>query len=51
MYLGSGRGFDEYCLEVYKFRSDHLSNNLRLNEISILTFSDFTVKQAEKNYN
>ena len=32
------QGFAEDCLVVYENRADYLSNNLRLNEISILTF-------------
>ena len=35
------RGFVENCLEVYGNRSNHLRNNLRLNEISILIFFQF----------
>ena len=30
--------FNEDYMEVYENRADHVSNNLRLNEISILTF-------------
>ena len=30
-------GFAEDCVEVYKNWADHLSSNLRLNEISLLT--------------
>ena len=31
----------EDCLEVYENRDENLSNNLRLNEISILIFFQF----------
>ena len=34
--------FSEDCLEVNKNRDDNLSNNLRLNEISTIAFSNFT---------
>ena len=41
----SSRSFEfENCLEVYKIRADHQSNNLRLNEISILIFFQFHCK-------
>ena len=30
--------FNDFYMEVYENRADHVSNNLRLNEISILTF-------------
>ena len=36
--------FSEDCLEVYENRADHLSNNFRLNEISILIFFQFYCK-------
>ena len=38
------RGFAEDCLEVYLNCPDHLSNNLRLNVISILIFFQFYCK-------
>ena len=38
IYQLQGRGFAEDCLEVYENDADHRSNNLILNEISILTF-------------
>ena len=38
------RGFAEDWLELYKNRADHLSNNLRLNEISLLIFFQFYCK-------
>ena len=38
------RGFAEDCLEVYKNGADNLSNNLRLNEISLLIFFQFYCK-------
>ena len=41
--------FPEDCLEVNENRVDNLSNNLRLNEISIPTFSNFNVKLAKTN--
>ena len=31
----------EDCMEVYENRADHLSNNVRLEEISILIFFQF----------
>ena len=34
-------GFAEDYLKVYENRADHLSNNLRLIEISILIFFEF----------
>ena len=39
-----GRGFAENSLEGYENCADHLSNNLRLNEISVLTFFQFYCK-------
>ena len=36
--------FTDDCLEVYESRADNLSNNLRLNEISILIFFQFYCK-------
>ena len=38
------REFAEDCLEVYLNCPDHLSNNLRLNVISILIFFQFYCK-------
>ena len=38
------RGFSEDCLEVHENYADNLSNNLRLNEISILIFFQFYCK-------
>ena len=38
------RVFAEDCLEVHENRADHLSNNLRLQEISILIFFQFYCK-------
>ena len=35
-------------MKVYGNRTDHLSNNLRLNEISKLTFSQFYCKIKKK---
>ena len=37
-------GFAEGCLEVYENRTDNLSNNLRLTEISMLIFFQFYCK-------
>ena len=42
------RGFVENCLEVYGNRANHLKNNLRLNEISILIFFQFYCKIKRK---
>ena len=42
------RGFAEDCLEVHGDRADHLSNNLRLQEISILIFFQFYCKINRK---
>ena len=39
-----GRGFAEDSLGGYENCADHLSNNLRLNEISVLTFFQFYCK-------
>ena len=41
-------GLLEDWLEVFVNGADGLSNNLRLNEISILTFSQFYVKVKQK---
>ena len=38
------KGFSEDCLEMYESRADHLSNNFRLNETSILIFLQFYSK-------
>ena len=38
------RGFADDCLEVYENHPDHLSNKLRLQEISILVFFQFCCK-------
>ena len=35
---------DRKCMKITKCMNDRLSNNLRLNEISILTFSQFCFK-------
>ena len=35
------RGFSEDCLEMHENRADHVSNSLRLQEISILIFFQF----------
>ena len=35
------RGFPEDCLEVHENRADHLSNNLILQEIPMLTVFQF----------
>ena len=43
-YTNCRRGFAEDCLEVYENCADHLHNNLRLNEISVLTFFQFYCK-------
>ena len=43
------RGFPEDCLKVYENCADHLSSNLRLNEISILTFFQFYSKKKNRN--
>ena len=40
-YTSCQRGFVEDCLEVSANRADHLSNDLRLQEISILIFFEF----------
>ena len=42
MYFREGSAED--CLEVHENRTDDLSNNLKLNEISIYTFSQFYCK-------
>ena len=47
-YATGCEGFAEDCLEVSENRADLLSNNLRLNEISILTFFQF---YCERNRN
>ena len=41
-------GLPEDWLQVFVNGTDDLSNNLRLNEISILTFSQFYVKVKQK---
>ena len=38
------RGFAKDCLEMYENRADHLSNNLKLNQISMLIFFQFYCK-------
>ena len=38
------RGIAEDCLKVYEKLADYLSNNLRLNEISLLIFFQFYCK-------
>ena len=43
-YTSSNGGFAEDCLEVYENCANNLSNNLRLNEISILIFFQFSKK-------
>ena len=43
-----GRGFTEYYLEGYENCADHLSNNLRLNEISKLTFFPILLQNKQK---
>ena len=43
-YISCWPGFAEPCLEVYENRADNLSNNLRLNEISILISFQFYCK-------
>ena len=40
-YISCKRGFAEDYLEVYENLADNLSNNLKLNEISILIFFQF----------
>ena len=47
-YSNYRRGFAEDCLEVIENCADHLSN-LRLNEISILTFFQFYCKISRNN--
>ena len=42
--LNCQRGFAEDCLKVYENSTDDLSNNLRLNEISIFIFFQFCCK-------
>ena len=42
------RGFAEDCLEVHGDRADHLSNNLRLQEISILIFFSVLLQNKQK---
>ena len=39
----------EDCLEVYENCAFHLSNNLRLNEISMLIIFQFYCKISKKN--
>ena len=42
------REFAEYCLQVHETCADHLSNNLRLNEISILIFLSISLQNKQK---
>ena len=43
-YTNCNPGFAEDYLKVYEIRANHLSNNLRLYEISILVFFEFYCK-------